>query len=65
MFPEYGPSHPILKVALAWCKAKGAVPIPGAKRAAQAAEHAGALGWALDADDVAALDTKATECGFS
>jgi len=36
--------------------AKGSVPIPGAKNRAQADENAGALGWRLSADDVAALD---------
>jgi aryl-alcohol dehydrogenase-like predicted oxidoreductase len=44
------------QVALNWVMAKGAVPIPGAKSAAQAQENAGALGWSLDADDLARLD---------
>ncbi|MEO6627154.1 MAG: aldo/keto reductase, partial [Aquihabitans sp.] len=44
------------QVALNWIMAKGAVPIPGAKNRAQAEENAGALGWALDGDDIAALD---------
>jgi aryl-alcohol dehydrogenase-like predicted oxidoreductase len=44
------------QVALNWVIAKGAVPIPGAKNAAQARENAGALGWRLDDDDVAVLD---------
>ena len=44
------------QVALAWCMAKGAVPIPGAKSRRQAEENAGALGWALSADELAALD---------
>jgi aryl-alcohol dehydrogenase-like predicted oxidoreductase len=47
------------QVALNWVIAKGAVPIPGAKSAAQAQENAGALGWRLDADDLAALDEAA------
>jgi aryl-alcohol dehydrogenase-like predicted oxidoreductase len=47
------------QVALNWVMAKGAVPIPGAKSAAQAQENAGALGWNLDADDVARLDDAA------
>ena len=34
---------------------KGAVPIPGAKNAAQAEQNAGALGWRLAPDEVAAL----------
>lgn len=44
------------QVALNWLMAKGAVPIPGAKNRGQAVENAGALGWSLDADEVAALD---------
>jgi len=47
------------QLALNWIMAKGAVPIPGAKSAAQATENAGALGWHLEPDDVAALDAVA------
>lgn len=47
------------QVALAWCMAKGAVPIPGAKHRGQAEDNAGALGWALTAADLAALDAAA------
>jgi diketogulonate reductase-like aldo/keto reductase len=47
------------QVALNWIIAKGAVPIPGAKNRDQATENAGALGWLMDADDVAALDDAA------
>ena len=49
------------QVALRWIISKGAVPIPGAKNAKQAAENAGALGWALSADEVASLDAVALE----
>ena len=44
------------QVALNWVMCKGAVPIPGAKNASQAEQNAGALGWALVAEEVAALD---------
>jgi aryl-alcohol dehydrogenase-like predicted oxidoreductase len=44
------------QVALNWLICKGAIPIPGAKDARQAQDNAGALGWRLTADDVAALD---------
>ncbi len=47
------------QVALNWVMAKGAVAIPGAKNAAQATENAGALGWELSAQEVAALDEAA------
>jgi aryl-alcohol dehydrogenase-like predicted oxidoreductase len=49
------------QVALRWLIEKGAVPIPGAKNAAQARENAGALGWALTADELAALDDASLE----
>ncbi|MCU1351435.1 MAG: putative oxidoreductase, aryl-alcohol dehydrogenase like protein [Acidimicrobiales bacterium] len=47
------------QVALRWVIAKGAVPIPGAKNPAQADENAGALGWELADDELAALDAAA------
>ncbi|MFH1183991.1 MAG: aldo/keto reductase [Chloroflexota bacterium] len=49
------------QVALNWVIAKGALPIPGAKNAEQALENAGALGWSLHADEVAALDAVSDE----
>jgi aryl-alcohol dehydrogenase-like predicted oxidoreductase len=47
------------QVALSWLIAKGAVPIPGAKNKRQAEENAGALGWAMDSEEIAALDAVA------
>ncbi len=47
------------QVALAWLAAKGAVPIPGAKNATQAASNAGALRVRLTADEVASLNAAA------
>jgi aryl-alcohol dehydrogenase-like predicted oxidoreductase len=44
------------QVALNWVMCKGAVPIPGAKNLRQAQENAGALGWSLTPDEIAALD---------
>ncbi len=44
------------QIALNWIVCKGALPIPGAKNQAQARENAGALGWSLTPDEVAALD---------
>jgi aryl-alcohol dehydrogenase-like predicted oxidoreductase len=52
---RYGGKTPA-QVALNWVMCKGAIPIPGAKNRAQAEQNAGALGWRLSADDVAALD---------
>jgi aryl-alcohol dehydrogenase-like predicted oxidoreductase len=47
------------QVALNWIIAKGAVPIPGAKNREQALDNAGALGWLMGDEDVAALDAAA------
>jgi aryl-alcohol dehydrogenase-like predicted oxidoreductase len=44
------------QVAINWVIAKGALPIPGAKNAKQAKENAGAAGWRLTDEEVAALD---------
>ena len=43
------------QVALNWLMCRGALPIPGAKSAAQAAANAGALGWELTDDEYAQL----------
>jgi len=47
------------QVAINWCICKGTIPIPGAKSVAQARENIGALGWRLDAGEIAALDQAA------
>jgi len=44
------------QVALQWIISKGAVPIPGAKNAEQAAENAGSIGWHLSSEDITAID---------
>lgn len=44
------------QVALNWTIAKGTVPIPGAKKAKQSLDNAGALGWLLEPADVETLD---------
>lgn len=44
------------QVALRWLIQRGALPIPGAKNAAQAESNAGALGWELTPEEMAALD---------
>ena len=56
---ELGSAHggkTVNQVALNWVRCKGALPIPGAKNAAQAVENAGALGWRLEPAEVAQLD---------
>merc|ERR1719440_1854037 len=47
------------QVALNWIICKGAIPIPGASSVTQVQDNAGALGWRLAPDDVAALDAAA------
>lgn len=44
------------QVALNWVICKGAIPIPGAKTREQAEQNAGAMGWRLSANEMAALD---------
>jgi aryl-alcohol dehydrogenase-like predicted oxidoreductase len=44
------------QVALNWTICKGAVAIPGAKNQQQALENAGAMGWRLTPEEVAALE---------
>lgn len=47
------------QVAINWCLAKGAIPIPGAKNVKQAQENIAAQNWQLDAGEVAELDRAA------
>lgn len=47
------------QVAINWCIAKGAIPIPGAKNIKQAQENIAAKDWRLDAGEVAELDRAA------
>ncbi|MCJ8278788.1 MAG: aldo/keto reductase [Rivularia sp. ALOHA_DT_140] len=47
------------QVAINWCICKGTIPIPGAKNKEQAKQNIGALGWTLDAGEVAELDKAA------
>ncbi|MFN8530002.1 MAG: aldo/keto reductase [Anaerolineae bacterium] len=44
------------QVALNWCICKGTIPIPGARNAQQVRSNAGAVGWRMTDDEVAALD---------
>ncbi len=45
-----------VQVALNWVICKGALPIPGAKKADQALQNAGATGWRLSESEIAQLD---------
>ena len=47
---------PLSQVALNWTRAKGTVPIPGARSLKQATQNIGALDWTLSEEEVRALD---------
>ena len=51
------------QTAIAWCVAKGTLPIPGVKNARQAEEVVGALGWKMSAQAVADLDAASLRMG--
>jgi pyridoxine 4-dehydrogenase len=50
------------QVAVNWCRAKGALPIPGSRTVAQARDERACLTWSLDAAEVAELDRAAARC---
>ena len=49
------------QVAINWCRAKGAVPIPGCRTLKQVTQNYASLGWSCDASDMAALDAAAAK----
>lgn len=59
------PGRTASQVVLRWIIQKGAVPIPGAKNAAQARQNAGALGWSLTDAEMAQIDALAFDGRFS
>ncbi len=52
-------SKTMAQVAINWCIAKGAIPIPGAKNIAQAEDNIAAKNWLLDAGEIEELDRAA------
>ena len=52
------------QVAINWCVALGAIPIPGARNLKMARENAGAMGWRLTAEEVAELEAASDAVGF-
>jgi pyridoxine 4-dehydrogenase len=50
-------------VALNWCRAHGALPIPGLRRVDQAEAAAAALGWSLEENERQELDRLSRLCG--
>ncbi|MFN9618648.1 MAG: aldo/keto reductase [Synechococcaceae cyanobacterium] len=53
---------PPAAVALNWCRAHGAMPIPGLRRLAQAEAAGAALAWRLEANERQELDRLARTC---
>ncbi len=52
-------------VALNWCRAHGAMPIPGLRRPSQVTSALAALGWTLECAERQALDTMAASLGVA
>lgn len=52
------------QVAINWVVAQGAIPIPGARNAAMAADNAAAMQWSLSSEEVEALEKAADAVGF-
>uniref|UniRef100_A0A7S1C044 NADP-dependent oxidoreductase domain-containing protein n=2 Tax=Corethron hystrix TaxID=216773 RepID=A0A7S1C044_9STRA len=55
-----GKDTTLSQVALNWCRAKGSIPIPGARTVKQASQNIGCLSWKLSNDDLMALDEAAS-----
>ena len=55
----------VAQVALNYAICKGAVPIPGARTAAQYTDNMGALGWRLSDEEVLEMESEADNLGFS
>jgi pyridoxine 4-dehydrogenase len=55
----------VAQIALNYIICKGAIPIPGARTAAQYTDNNGALGWRLSPQEVDVLETEADSLGIS
>mmetsp|Transcript_639 Transcript_639/g.1034 ORF Transcript_639/g.1034 Transcript_639/m.1034 type:complete len:324 (-) Transcript_639:92-1063(-) len=55
----------VAQVALNYIICKGAVPIPGARTAAQYVDNMGALHWRLTEEEVTQMENEADDLGFS
>ncbi len=55
----------VAQVALNYIMCKGAIPIPGARTAAQYQDNMGALGWRLTNEEVEEMESVADNLGFS
>lgn len=56
---NHGKSANVAQVAINWCRAKGTIPIPGARNLRQVESNYAACSWDLSAKEVAMLDDAA------
>jgi len=57
---NHGESSNIAQVAINWCRAKGTIPIPGARNLRQVQSNYAALSWDLSSKEISMLDEAAT-----
>lgn len=57
---NHGEKSNIAQVAINWCRAKGTIPIPGARNLRQVKSNYAALNWKLSTEDIALLDEAAS-----
>jgi hypothetical protein len=57
---NHGDKSNIAQVAINWCRAKGTIPIPGARNLSQVKSNYAALNWNLSSEEIALLDDAAS-----
>ena len=55
----------ISQVAINWLRAKGTIPIPGARNLSQVQKNLGALGWEMSPEEVRFLDLASSKISYS
>mmetsp|Transcript_686 Transcript_686/g.2048 ORF Transcript_686/g.2048 Transcript_686/m.2048 type:complete len:410 (-) Transcript_686:126-1355(-) len=58
---NHGDDVPVSQVALNWARAKGTIPIPGARTVKQAKQNIGSMDWSMTDAEVALLDEASSE----
>jgi len=57
---NHGDNANVAQVAINWCRAKGTIPIPGARNLRQVESNYASLSWDLNANEINMLDKAAT-----
>jgi pyridoxine 4-dehydrogenase len=57
---HHGETANLPQVAINWCRAKGTIPIPGARTLRQVQSNYGALEWDMSPEEVKLLDQAAS-----